>query len=225
MAFHLRYTPYKEVANESITEFLSKYDKFIAAYEQTDKKGEDCEPHYHMYIEFSGDIDTIRYRFKKHFELPTGKNGESNKYYSLKKWNKGDIGYVVKQQNIVCKKGITEEEIEETKNKKIHLPPAVQRSEATGHSQEKEERKDEWSKILDHFIALGKEKRNALKVSDIKKEICKMYLRKLRPVPRHGDLNRYAFSLYAIFQSKFGEDEQALENLTSDYNNENVIWE
>lgn len=219
MAFHLRYTPYKEVANESITEFLSKYDKFIAAYEQTDKKGEDCEPHYHMYIEFSGDIDTIRYRFKKHFELPTGKNGESNKYYSLKKWNKGDIGYVVKQQNIVCKKGYTEEEIEETKNKKIQTP------EAPPRGAEKEERKDEWTKILDHFIALGKEKRNSLKVSEIKKEICKIYLKKLRPVPRTGDLNRYAFSLYAIFQSKMCEDEQALENLTGDYINENVIWE
>lgn len=224
MAFHLRYTPYKAVENESITEFLSKYEKCICAYEQTDKKGEDCEPHYHMYIEFSGDIDTIRYRFRKHFELPTGKNGESNKYYSLKKWNKGEIGYIVKQGNIVCKTGYTDKEIEETKNKKLH-EPAVQRSEATGHSQEKEERKDEWTKIFDHFIELGKEKRNALKVSEIKKEICKIYLRKLRPVPRTGDLNRYAFSLFAIFQSKMSGDEQALDNLTGDYINENVIWE
>lgn len=214
MAFHLRFTPDEKVSDENLAKFVSKYEKYIVAREQHDKNGEAVKPHYHMYIESDMDIDTVRYNFKKVLSIPTGGQGRNNKYYSIKQWNVGEIGYIVKQGDIKFQAGFKMEDILQKKIE-VKLKEKNTDSEAPRAEKKKEEREDEWTKLMNHCIELKDDKPTT--VLGYKQVICKYYLKRLRPVPRTGDLNRYSFSLYAIFRSKYCELEDKLNVDVNEY--------
>lgn len=207
MAFHLRFTPDEVVPDENIPKFLEKLDRYIVAYERTDKKGEATKPHYHMYIECDIDVDKLRYWFKTTMRIPTGGQGQHNKYYSIAKWrNVGDFSYVVKQGCIVHKKGFSDEDVLQAIEKQEELKRnknSETADRAATRPLQPKEKEDEWTKILNHCMEL-KDDRPTTQLG-FKQVICRYYLKRLRPVPRIGDLNRYAFSLYAIFRSKYCE--------------------
>lgn len=78
-------------------------------------------------------------------------------------------------------------------------PTAEQVEETCNAIVEKAEAKlSEWDKLLDYFQL---QQQSATWCSNrIMKEIKKYYLQRLRPIPRHGDLTRYAYSLYVILR-------------------------
>lgn len=212
MAFHLRFTPDEKVSDENLAKFCSKYEKYIVAREQYDKNGEAVKPHYHVYIECDLDIDSLRYNFKKAMCIPTGGQGRNNKYYSIKQWNIGEIGYIVKQGDIKFQAGFKMEDILQ---KKIEVKLKEKNSETEAPRAEKKEREDEWTKLMNHCIELKDERPTT--ILGYKQVICKYYLKRLKPVPRTGDLNRYSFSLFAIFKTKYCEDSEKLNVVVNEY--------
>lgn len=220
MYYHLRYTPY-ELSSENITTFFDKFDQYIVAHEQYKKDGTTpTTPHFHCWFSSSMSRNGLRDAFKKAMCIPSGGKGVNNKYYSLEEYRNGtNIQYIIKQGKIVKHKGIDEKELEI--KPEIHLEGGTlkeKNSETAGAPPpaHKEERETEWQKLMDHCIDNKYHKQNLTETA-YKQIICKYYLNRLRPVPRTGDLKRYAFSLYAIFKSKMCEDEQSLNGLVAQY--------
>lgn len=219
MAYHIRFTPHDLKYNEGqLSKFLEPYDKFIVARETKSKTGESVPLHYHIYLESLLQLQSIRHNFKQYIEIPAGGKGQNNKYYSIKTWTVGEISYIVKQGDIRLSSGYTLTALESA-------IAGYKRNTEVEKEKEKEkaERLDEWTKLLNHFIEnktifIGKP------LSTYKHEITSIYLKKLRPVPRNGDIHRYAFSLYAILNSRFCNNEEDLNKHITDYLNSHVLW-
>lgn len=65
---------------------------------------------------------------------------------------------------------------------------------------ESPDKKSEWETIL-HYLMKKYADRDIPAVQQYKNDICYMYLSKRKPVPRMGDLTRYAYSAYMIMKS------------------------
>lgn len=209
MAYHIRYTPneYKE----NIKSFLDEVSKrYIVGRETHSKSGDMCTEHYHMYFESDYNEDTIRSKFLETMGIEKVGRGRTNKYYSMKKWGLNEIEYIIKQGDIVYRCNIDEASYQAAviKNIKKNTNSASERSERV-----KKERKDEWGKLLEYFLE-HKEERT---ITKWKQDICKYYLIGMRPVPRIGDLNRYAYSLNILFRSKFLMNEEQGNLLVAQY--------
>lgn len=104
---HVRFTPY-DISGYTF-EWLSEYSKFILAQEDVDDNLQPLQ-HYHIYIETTKHIDTVRDKLKKYLCIPAAGRGVNNKYYALiSKWE--DIAYIVKYNNILKSEGYTESEL------------------------------------------------------------------------------------------------------------------
>lgn len=104
---HLRFTPY-DISGYHWT-FLDDYNKVIVAQEDVD---DNLQPllHFHIYLETSQHIDTVRKKLKSNLLIPDSGRGVNNKYYALiPKWQ--DVGYICKHNNIIQSKGYTEKEL------------------------------------------------------------------------------------------------------------------
>lgn len=195
MFYHLRYTPYELSTDFSF--FQAKFDKIIIAQEG----GPDTEKelHYHMWLESDLSDDGVRDHFRKWMKIPKMGRGKTNKYYCLKSWD-ANFEYIIKDGNLVLDRRqgypLTSNKLQEKEILAVEAPPSTK---------EKKERKDEWGQLLDHFI-----NKEIIGLNGYRKEICKYYLMKLRPIPRFGDLDRYARSIMILKKSKYGENEGTL---------------
>lgn len=111
MSYHIRFTPH-DISGYTF-DFLDKYNKYILAFEEKDKVGEETTPHYHIYVEQDNVSDqTIRLACKISLKIPKSGRGQSNKYYAIvKDWK--DPGYICKENDIKQSKGFTEKQIME----------------------------------------------------------------------------------------------------------------
>lgn len=91
-------------------DYLNKYEKYILAREDKDKKGNTVPVHYHIYVETSYGEATLRQTTKEALRLPAGGKGKNNGYYSLvSDWK--DPGYICKYNDVLVSKGYSEKEI------------------------------------------------------------------------------------------------------------------
>jgi len=216
MPYHLRYTPYE--LGTDLAPFCDKYDRFLIAHERHNKQGTPVEPHYHVYIESDFDMDTIRGDFLKKLSIPKCGRGKNNKYYCIKKWD-NNLAYFVKQNNIIAKKGISEEE----------LASASASAQAFRLSQEKggilcpspapapaKEKETEWIKILGNAITFYRENgKKEVPYEKWVKLIRYWYLKDAKPFPHPANTKRYAQSLDCLARSDWGEDLVKLEQEVS----------
>lgn len=205
MPFHLRYTPYELSAN--ITDFCDKFDKYIVASESKSKLGQEVPLHYHCYIESHLNMDTIRKHLQKMLSIPSSGRGTNNKYYMLKAWN-DDISYIVKQGNIIKKKGFDEEAIQNgiAKGKKEIKIQAVEAPAS------KKEIITEWNKILENAIVYWKSNnKKEISLDKWVKLIMYWSLKDLKPITHTANLKRYALSLDLLCRSDWGENDEYLQ--------------
>lgn len=201
----------------------------LAGYETTNKFGGPTEPHFHIYIETEVTRDTIINYAYKLLGIKKGQKGTANKYFACKNWN-DDIGYFVKSGTITYTHNITvlPEKIEEGYN--MYIKPYLNDmitvikqeasepgSPASGASPTAARKppKDEWSLL---FMAQPQMETTAnWEPIDWRKWICKYYLARTRPVPRTGDLFRYAISLHILRKSKGAKLENILDTEVNNY--------
>lgn len=111
--FSIRFTPHPvglpDISGYSF-DYLKKFDKYIVAKEDKDKKGHSVPVHYHVFIETSYGDATVRQTTKEALRLPAGGRGKNNGYYSLiPNWK--DPGYICKYNEVLDSKGYTEKEL------------------------------------------------------------------------------------------------------------------
>lgn len=226
MPYHFRFTPYD--LDYDMMAFVEQADKYVIAFEKHDKTGKLVAPHYHIYMETSVCSSTITNWAYKNLAIPKGLKGKANKYFACKNWN-DDIKYFCKQGNVKMYKGFDEDQIDEAKalgyNKFIKpylndmitvikqeaSDPGTPASAASPTTA----RKDEWTLL---FMAQPQLELTAnWEPIDWRKWICKYYLARTRPVPRTGDLYRYAISLHILRKSKGGQLENIMDIETDKY--------
>lgn len=106
--FQVRFHPC-DLSGHTFT-FLDKFNRFILAREDKNKKGETVQEHFHIYIETTDGEKTVRDSIKAGLRIPPSGRGKNNKYYSLiADWK--DPGYICKWNEVVKSKGYTEREI------------------------------------------------------------------------------------------------------------------
>jgi len=218
---HIRFTPYREVFQEDIEEFGNHYSKCIVAFERKDKKGKDTEPHYHIYFETDTIPDTIRNRFKRIMKIPAGQKGRANKYFALfSNWSRPE--YVCKMGEIVYRKGYSDDEIDELIKvgaekwlKEENLKEKTPELEAPLAAQKKE-KVSEWEVLICFFTSMPPTERPGT-IFGYKQKICYKYIKEMRPIPRKGDLERYAFSLYGWFMAARLDNDEKLNTIINEY--------
>lgn len=199
---HIRLTPPNGGA-VSLDDF--KYP-CLAYFEETKKDGTKCPLHYHIAVA-NMDPSNLRKYCREYFKLPAVGRGQGNKYISVKgDWL--DISYVAKSGNRVradlpdIDPDWLEQEGKKYYQKKLEEKPLAITSE--GVKEKKEDKPAEWDILLSKWTQL---KREHFTMLDIKNWIKSYYLTRMKPIPRAGDLSRYAYSLYAISKDKTGEDD------------------
>ena len=111
--FSIRFTPHPkgldDISGYSF-DYLDKFEKYIVAREDKDKKGQSVPVHYHIFIDTTYGEATVRQKTKEALRLPAGGRGKNNGYYSLiPDWK--DPGYICKYNEILGSKGYTEKEL------------------------------------------------------------------------------------------------------------------
>lgn len=191
--FHLRLTPPTAITDWSIMDGK----KSIVAYEETKKDGTPTAPHYHILLDVEMSKSTLRLWVLKTFNIPPGGMGKNNKYYSIiDAWN--DPSYICKSGDIRYNTLYTTEELAnhiQAGSKYLAKTPPDSVKAAPSVQPTKETNNDEWSRLLATWINL---KRPNYSMKTIKTWIKCYYLQKMRPIPRSGDLNRFAYSIFAI---------------------------
>jgi len=221
-AFHIRYTPYREVFQEDLEEFGNHYSKCIIGFERKNKKGEYAEPHYKIYFESETISDTISKRFNRIMKIPAGQKGKANKYFSLfSQWRRPE--YVCKMGEIVYKKGYSDDEIAEYVKlgaekwlKEENLKEKILTSEAAPPADKKKEKYSEWEILICYFTAMTPDERPAT-IFGFKQKICYKFIKEMRPIPRKGDLERYSFSLYGWFMAARNDNDERLNTIINEY--------
>lgn len=213
--YHIRYTPY-DLTHE-LSEVLDPYEKYIVGFETKKKNGLDTTPHYHIWIQTDLNEDTIRKRFLEKLCIPKAGRGKTNKYLSLKTWNE-DIQYIVKQQRISYKKGITEVEIQNgiEKAKSYEKIPNDNSKTIQNGIASKKEKESEWKKILENaMVFYNQNGKREVPYDKWVKLIRYWCLKDLRPFPHPANIKRYAQSLDCLARSDWGLDENELEKQAS----------
>lgn len=209
MSFHLRFTPY-ELDIKNLANFCDKFDKYIVAAESKSKSGQEVPLHYHIYIETTLDVDTVRSDFLKKLCIPKSGRGKNNKYYMLKVWD-NNISYIVKQNNIKMKKGFTEEQIQEVVKSLGTLPAEGKNTTAAAPRAAKKEIESEWNKILANAINFWRENgKKEITYDKWVKLIMYWNLKELKPITHTANLKRYALSLDMLCHSGWGENDSEL---------------
>lgn len=208
---HLRFTPAGQVYD--LSGLLVNATRYIISREQASKE------HYHICFETDQCQETIRARVLSTLQIPKTGRGQGNTHYCLKwdKYKNWSPEYAAKSGDIISSLGFTPDEIEDAiwrgsikfnkqkdENSKgtsidvanVHAAHEVTESSPTP--------KSEWDRLLSSYRNSG----HAGSMINIKRWIKSYYLKQERPIPREGDLRRYAYSLYAIIQNKTSEDDQ-----------------
>lgn len=220
MAWHIRYTPVNGVFIDDITTFAQHYESALVAYEDKDKMGNPVKPHYHMLIQSECQKPALVERLRRILKIPAGGRGVNNKHYAcMANWRRPE--YIAKWGDIVYHKGWLEEDIakaiEEGRNKYLFQP---QPQPATVEEVPTEPREvikhTEYEKLICYFNAMESKPATIL---GYKQKIAFKYLMEMRPIPRVGDLERYAFSLFAWFNAAKMDNEDKLRGIIADYLN------
>lgn len=226
MPYHFRFTPHD--LDFDLRAFVESADKYIVGFENKDKQNKQCEPHYHIYMETKYTRDTVVNWAYKHLGIKKGQKGTANKYFAVKNWD-DDISYFCKGSNVQLFKGFDMETIDACAllgyqkyiqpylNDMITVIKGTEPDSGTPASEASPTapRKDEWTLL---FMAQPEMDISAnWEPIDWRKWICKYYLARTRPVPRTGDLYRYAISLHILRKSKGGQLENILDIETDKY--------
>lgn len=227
--YHLRLTP--SALKEPITDlsgWLIGAHKWVIAAEKGSKTQ---KPHLHFYIESDDCMATIRNKIRSAYRLTVGQKGKANSEYCLK----GDCykdpspAYVVKDNVIVDYRGISKEELEEYVRSgsarwgvgrfQDMLDAFDLQGDSPGKDQEEEEvelrvrttpatppvPRSEWDSLLTSYKLDPKATTRTMPM--IQQWIKSYYLTRSRPIPRAGDLRRYAYSMWAILHDKVTEED------------------
>jgi len=112
---HVRFTPAPKglpvIETYDLSGIETKFEKVIITHEES----KDKIPHYHIWIESDVCEKSVRNYVVEALRIPKCKRGQTNGYYVLKfdAYTKPSPAYVLKEGNVLCKKGYTEEEIAE----------------------------------------------------------------------------------------------------------------
>jgi len=165
--------------------------------------------HYQMYISVECSESTLRNNIRKSLKIPPGLKGKDSAYYTLSPdWH--DWTYTLKDTKVISQNIVEPRELPEliaqaaikfAKKEEQPTTPTntiIERIEKTDHV---------WDRLLfmyDEGAAqrdIGGNKQNkyaSYSYSDFRNWICAHYLRQRKPIPRGGDLHRYAFSLFLL---------------------------
>jgi len=227
MPLHLRYTPYDLSAN-NLEKFCDQYDRYIIAHERYKKDGiTPTELHFHIYIDTTLDIDSVRTAFKKALGIPTGGMGRNNKYYSLEQWRKECQCYVVKQKDIRASKGIAAENLRvhpccpQWSQDTLRVPPYPEgekeiKNTVQAATPPAKEKNNMWKEIFEEGIFWEKNHKNKkIEIEEALGIITKIVVKKLLPLPHPGDRKRWAQSLvmYSKLNLLRGETPENLEEV------------
>ena len=188
--------------------------KVVFAYEDKDKTGQPVDPHIHFVIECDDSETTVRDYLKSFFNIP--KTGKGKKQlYSIKQVDDIDSAmlYTCKWGNILYHK-YCEIYIKDMilRGREIHIKDAPQPGSSMAVEEPQRgtaaEKLSEFD-MLYHAYILHKSHHKDIDDSMwtmryIKQFIKSHYLKRGRPIPRSGDTNRYAYSIYAIANDKTG---------------------
>lgn len=189
--------------------------KCVVFYEDKSKSGKPCHPHYHALFE-DQDISNLRKELKNIFMIPDGGRGKKNSYYFIEKWN--DPSYVCKYGDVRRNELYTQDELDKyIAEGKKYLDTQPPQGGGVEVCTSKPEHKDEFSKLLASWMAL---KRTSYNMADVKTWIKSYYLKQCKCIPRAGDCNRYAYSIYAI--SVNADDEECIYDLDRKAENFNI---
>lgn len=201
--------------------------KCIWAYEDKNKFGEPTKEHIHFAIEADMSESTIRQYIVKYFNIPKGGPGKKQLYaLRMEPDLMGAADYTCKYGNILHhtydEQFITESTIRGArKHLKTPLLAASKDiliekiSDEPGSSvAAKRETTTEFEKLhiafIEYDLANPWQKQYAERPYTmvwLKQFIKSYYLSKGRPIPRSGDTNRYAYSIYAISNNKTSMDD------------------
>jgi len=222
---HLRFTPAGQVFD--LSGLLVNATRYIISREQASKE------HYHICFETDQCQETIRAKVLSSLSIPKTGRGQGNTHYCLKwdKYKNWTPEYAAKSGDIVSTKGYTHDEIEDaiwrgsikynkqtdenSKGTSIDLASGTQQIHQVTVSRPVRQPQCEWDRLLDAF---EKSEYRDLDCVNIKRWIKSQYLKQRKPIPREGDLRRYAYSLYAIVRNKTSlGDQQVLEETQEIY--------
>lgn len=212
--FHVRVTP-ATLEYDLSGWFVDDVSRYVIAKELGKVT---FKPHYHIYAELKTDVceKTLRNRATKAFGIKAGKRGQVNKDYCLKycAYKTPSPAYLLKDVSEDMEpfdsRGYTQAEIEfhmsEGKRlfKRPRHVPAPQAPQEAPAPTPKEEKMDEWKKLLVAFddYWYEDESHRRYNMAQIESWIKSYYLSRSRPIPRAGDSRRYAYSLWAIMNEK-----------------------
>lgn len=210
---HLRFTPAGQ--DYDLSGLLLTATKYIVSREQATKE------HYHICFETDQCQETIRAKVLSTLKIPKTGRGQGNTHYCLKwdKYKNWTPEYACKSGDIISSLGYSQDEIEDAifrgsikynKQKDVGSKGAnidvsnpicdATVSATTPHT--------EWERLLNSYRQIDRAtERSAV---NIKRWIKSYYLQREKPIPREGDLKRYAYSLYAIIQNKTTEEDQVV---------------
>ena len=206
---HIRFTPAGQVYD--LSGLLVNATRYIVSREQATKE------HYHICFETDQCQETVRARVLTTLNIPKTGRGQGNTHYCLKwdKYKNWAPEYAAKSGDIVSSLGFTLDEIEdaiwrgsikynkqvdkEAKGTSIDVAPHQVTDNTVAHPY-----KGEWDRLLECYRKSG----HAGSMINIKRWIKSYYLTREKPIPREGDIRRYAYSLYAIINNKTSEDDQ-----------------
>ena len=228
-SYHFRYTP-NDIEAYDLIHFVEPFTKYVVGreYKSPQKQG----LHFHIYLETELTKDTVVNYARKYLNIPTGKRGVANKYFMCKEWDTS-IDYFCKSGDVVVYMGYTLADIQSAQQNgfkkwihdvKIapHKPTAGETaSGGPAPASPKEAKTTEWEYLLESSEGIGSTLSNPKKsVKQWKSWIVYQYISRLKAIPRTGDLNRYANSLYILHTSKMLCDEKhqkVAENLCENY--------
>jgi len=207
-------------------DFVDDFDKYIVAREVTEAKVE----HFHVFIHAGCTKDTIVNHARKYLKIPKGLPGKANKYFMCKEWDM-DIDYFCKDGDIILSEGYSLEELQKAQERgnlrynKTQLASSPEPSAGSARRDEVAEKKyrlTEWEHLINDstFLTENVCYTPAKTARQWKIWICAKYISAERCVPRTGDLNRYAYSLFMIHNSKDRRketDENKVLALVEDY--------
>ena len=206
---HLRFTPAGQTYD--LSGLLVNATRYIVSREQATKE------HYHICFETDQCQETVRAKVLSSLQIPKTGRGQGNTHYCLKwdKYKDWNPEYAAKSGDIISSKGFTEDEIEDAIwkgsikfNKQVdvnHKGTSIDVSNPIHEvTESKPTPKSEWERLLTSYRAIQEDR----SMVNIKRWIKSYYLKQEKPIPRDGDLRRYAYSLYAIVNKKTGEDHQ-----------------
>lgn len=206
---HLRFTPAGQIYD--LSGLLVDASRYIVSREQASKE------HYHICFETTSCEQTIRTRILSSLNIPKTTRGKGNTHYCLKwdKYKNWNPEYAAKSGDIISSLGFSQDEIED----------AIFRG-SIKYNKEKDEnsygtsiditngthqvtvvsppQRTEWDRLLSSYRTSG----HTGSMINIKRWIKSYYLKQEKPIPREGDLRRYAYSLYAIINKQTSEDDQ-----------------